>query len=352
MTNSFQGSTFKRAVLRVTRDAGLFLLFYITFSLGLTDQLISQIPVLKDNLSLKPFFLFALSISAVFAFRATLSNFFTYLDVAEPETTQRKSKQQSEMLLDELAKLRTEILSSSRDISTRETVKLDVSDEVKAQLLRQLEFSMQKQIQEDSFKAFDQELAKRELKLKTWEESVSGFDTIRERLLLETKRLQKRANINLFLGTFITIIAGIGLLFIVVLRPFDLTGFPKEEYSWRIVSHYIPRLSLIIFAQVFAFFFLRLYKADLADIKYYQNEITNVEMRLAALKTSLSIEQRELPKEDKEILKNVLAELVRTERNFVLKKGETTVELEKFKRETFDSNNLAAHIATVLKTKF
>lgn len=152
----------------------------------------------------------------------------------------------------------------------------------------------------------------------------------RERLLLEIKRLEKRATIDLLLGIFIAMIASIGFF---VMRQFDLKG-----------------ISLFFLVHVSAFFFL-LYKKDLADIKYYQNEITNVEMRMMALKTFLSIEQRGLPKQDKEILKTVVAALVGTERNFKLRNGETTVELEKSKQEVFDTHNLAARIINTLKPK-
>jgi hypothetical protein len=47
-----------------------------------------------------------------------------------------------------------------------------------------------------------------------------------------------------------------------------------------------------------------------------------VEMRLVALRTALAVEQKELAKDDKEIIKTVITSLVGTERNFILKKGE------------------------------
>jgi len=36
--------------------------------------------------------------------------------------------------------------------------------------------------------------------------------------------------------------------------------------------------------ELFAYFFLKLYKSDLSEIKYFQNELTNVEMRYAAVR--------------------------------------------------------------------
>ena len=40
---------------------------------------------------------------------------------------------------------------------------------------------------------------------------------------------------------------------------------------------------MAIFIEVFSFFFLKLYKSGLADILYYQNELTNLESKFLAL---------------------------------------------------------------------
>jgi hypothetical protein len=175
-------------------------------------------------------------------------------------------------------------------------------------------------------------------------ELMMSFNETRERLLREMSNLSRRANLNLAFGTLTTILAGTGLVYIVLFTPLNLAGVSSSEYSWLVVAHYVPRLSLIIFAEVFAYFFLRLYKASLPDMKYYQNEITNVEMRLIALKAALAME-------DKEPLKAVVGDLSKTERNFTLKAGETTIELEKLKHDSLDAKGFAESIVALLKAK-
>lgn len=183
---------------------------------------------------------------------------------------------------------------------------------------------------------------------------IAGFEEIRERLNKETNTLARRANLNLIIGIIITGITFYGIIAVLPLDLKDLYADDKfrpaisaENYGWTIITHFIPRLSFIVLAQLFAYFFLRLYKSGLDDIKYYQNEITNIELKLSALKVALDTRDYK----GNETLKLVIGELAKVERNSVLKKDETTVELEKFKIESANENNLLAHVKTLLETK-
>ena len=89
-----------------------------------------------------------------------------------------------------------------------------------------------------------------------------------------------------------------------------------EDFGWKSGVHTVLRVSIALFIQTFAYFFLRLYKTSLEDIKYYQNEITNIESRWLALATA---------KDKPEFIKPAIDSLLKTERNFVLKKGESTL---------------------------
>jgi len=131
---------------------------------------------------------------------------------------------------------------------------------------------------------------------------------------------------------------------IVFINPLELPDPTNPNYGWIITAHYIPRLSVIVFAELFAYFFLRLYKSGLADIKYYQNELTNVELKISALKVALAAK-------DNELLKIVIGELAKVERNFILKKNETTVEIEKVKTENLNTKDWLEHLTTLLGTK-
>ena len=82
----------------------------------------------------------------------------------------------------------------------------------------------------------------------------------------------------------------------------------------------------------FSFFFLKLYKSGLSEIKYFQNELTNVEMKFISLDISLRGKNTEL-------ISDVVSEFSKTERNFILNKGQTTVEIERGKLDNEVINN-------------
>jgi hypothetical protein len=106
--------------------------------------------------------------------------------------------------------------------------------------------------------------------------------------------------------------------------------------------NYIPRVTLALFIEIFSFFFLRLYRRNLDDIKYLTNEITNVKLKLIALKASYM-------KEGGDFTGNILQELAKTERNFVLKKNESTVELQKLKIEAEELTQLIDKLSSIFR---
>lgn len=150
------------------------------------------------------------------------------------------------------------------------------------------------------------------------------FERTAVRIREEVEALSRRGNLNLLLGMASTLV-GISVLAYAVFTSDLGRGATRE-----VLNHYIPRLSLALFVQVFAYFFLRLYKSSLAEIKYFQNELTNLEARFIAVVLARQAG-------DKDAFGSVLEQLAATERNFVLEKGQTTVELERERssRETF-----------------
>jgi len=152
-----------------------------------------------------------------------------------------------------------------------------------------------------------------------------------ERELVDQAR---RGNVNLALGIFTTL-TGVGIL------SYSVFQAPVVQNAMELVSHFLPRLSLVILVEVFAYFFLRLYKQGLAEIKYFQNEITNIESKYLALNVSSSHEVKE------GILKAV-ERLLLTERNFILEKGQSTVDLEKAKSDHANSANLVEKMSQLV----
>lgn len=149
---------------------------------------------------------------------------------------------------------------------------------------------------------------------------ISLLDT-RDRFLSEMAALGRRANVNLGVGGGIALF-GLGFLAFVVLR-----AEPAPDGAAAFATSYLPRLSLVVAIEFLAYFFLSLYRSNLAEIKYFQNELTNVEARMLALRVALEHNSDELTRE-------VVSQLARTERNFVIEKGHTTVELERARLES------------------
>jgi hypothetical protein len=145
-----------------------------------------------------------------------------------------------------------------------------------------------------------------------------------QRLSHEISALGRRGNVNLLIG-ILTTMTGVAVLAFVVFGEPDV----DPGQTWRYVMHFVLRLSIALFIETFAYFFLRMYRNNLDDIKYYQNEITNLESKWALRAANQAA--------DKAMLKNVIDALVKTERNFVLKKGESTYMLE---RDRTDKNEI------------
>ena len=166
---------------------------------------------------------------------------------------------------------------------------------------------------------------------------LDEFENLSYRINGELTRLRKSANLNLVIGTLTTICAIVALGYEVFNNELEFNNTTK------LLSHYIPRLSIIVFVEIFAFFFLKLYKATLSDIKYFNNEKTNIDFKIISLKAALNIGN------DK-VIQIMLEELIKTERNFKLGKDESTVELEKVKNDT-SNNQIIAQLLEKLNNK-
>ncbi len=165
---------------------------------------------------------------------------------------------------------------------------------------------------------------------------LNDFDNLGYRINGELTRLRKSANLNLVIGTLTTFIAITALSYEVFKSDFEITDTVK------LLTYYLPRLSLIIFIEIFAFFFLKMYKTTLADIKYFNNEKTNIDFKLISLKAAMN-------SGDPQLIKIMVEELIRTERNFKLGKDESTVEIEKIKNDTNNNQILSQLIQNFRK---
>lgn len=132
-------------------------------------------------------------------------------------------------------------------------------------------------------------------------------------------KLSRNGTVNLLIGLLTSVTAIIVLL--------TLISDVKDRHFTDIkemLPFLVPRTTLAIFIETFSFFFLRLYKANLEDVKYFHNERTNIDSKIIALKVAMSYE-------NKEALDEVIKSFFNVERNFILKKDETTINVERVK---------------------
>lgn len=179
--------------------------------------------------------------------------------------------------------------------------------------------------------------------------SESSRDIV-QRLRREIADLRLRSNINLLIGMSITA-GGLYLLWSTVsmvdaselLKQLASEGAESNgKFLKNLILPIVPRILLVFFIEVFAYFFLRLYKDGLSEIKYFQNELTNIESKLTAVEFSYITNNQEG-------LKAAIEALSKTERNFILEKGQTTVELERAKSESELTRNIIKTIPDFFK---
>lgn len=161
------------------------------------------------------------------------------------------------------------------------------------------------------------------------------YQQISIRLNDEIESLGRKSNLNLVIGVLTTITA-------VVLLSTTIMEGQQQLSNTELMAYYLPRLTLSIFIELFSFFFLRLYKAGLSEVKYMQNELTTIELRYIAT-------EKALMSGNEETIAQVITELSTTERNFKLAPGESTVELEKQKSVNNSEQKILESITGLLK---
>jgi hypothetical protein len=154
----------------------------------------------------------------------------------------------------------------------------------------------------------------------------------------EILNLGRRANVNLVMGVAITLIG------LIILGYFVLyAAHPIFSDRFEALIYFGTRLTLVVFIEVFAYFFLRLYRYSLFEIKYFQNESTNARFRIIALEACIQ-------NGSKTVVERICMELAKTERNFILKKGETTLSLRQDEIELINDNNVSKLIERIMNS--
>lgn len=163
------------------------------------------------------------------------------------------------------------------------------------------------------------------------------FERSEDRLRSEKNSAFIRGNFNLMIGVVISILGG-------VIAYAFIQKLPTANTTIELFSYTLPRLSFFILIIFLAFFFLNLYGKSMDDIKYYQNEITNLEAKYLSLQMAKSINNHKLTA-------SLLEQLIKTERNFVLEKDQSTIELEKERISSDNANNTLKAITDIFKNQ-
>lgn len=163
------------------------------------------------------------------------------------------------------------------------------------------------------------------------------------RLREELYALSRRGNLNLSIG-IITTISGLFLLGSFVIGNSFIPSRNSPATIEAFLIEFLPRLSLVLLIEVFAFFFLSLYKTTLSEIKYFQNEVTSMESKYMALRLAAQSDSGEH-------LASAIDSLAKTERNFILNKDQTTVDLERARIDQAERSDLTGKLAELLRGK-
>jgi hypothetical protein len=89
----------------------------------------------------------------------------------------------------------------------------------------------------------------------------------------------------------------------------------KIVLDWK---YSVFRLTLAIFIEFYAYFFFRKYTKNLETVQNIQNELTNIQMKYAGLLTAIEFSGKK-----KDYIGDAIEQFTKTERNFVLQKGES-----------------------------
>ncbi|NVO24141.1 hypothetical protein [Donghicola mangrovi] len=180
---------------------------------------------------------------------------------------------------------------------------------------------------------------------------------LRQRLSEQPEILGRRANFSLIIGVMIAflVMVAFGVLSGVFSIPLDLLSaastnnangageFDKSTSPTEAILHYLPKLSLLIIGETVAFFFLRLHSRTISEIRFFQNELSSIELKLLSF---LQIRQNGT----KEQAMQICEALILCERNTHLANGETTVEIELEKANQRSFENYSSQLSKVLKS--
>jgi len=264
------------------------------------------------------------------------------LEINNYESTNQKIKEQLSKAIflnkHDFVTIKNELKNLDEKIDQTKSINKAITEEHKDELVAILRSNILQVSTEEVFADTLEKIKEEVSNSNQVKEAEDVFSKTFRRLEIEIVALGRRGNINLGLGILTTIV-GLGILGYFVI---GINSIPEDKMAF--LAHFIPRLSLVILIEVFAYFFLTLYKSSLSEIKYFQNEMTNAEAKLVALKFSTMMS-------DEASTAHVIKALSNTERNSILEKGQTTAEIEKYRTDKNNTSIIADKLFGLFKGK-
>lgn len=147
------------------------------------------------------------------------------------------------------------------------------------------------QVRTELAKVFEEKYEKKSALEQATTLNGERYNAAIKRLEREIEEQSRKGNVNLIIGVGTTLLA-VALLAWIVLAQ-DGPNWMKSDPTWtQLAAHYIPRLSLVIFIEVFSFFFLRLYKATLNEARLYNDELTRLTIQWVATEVGMLAEEK------------------------------------------------------------
>jgi len=148
---------------------------------------------------------------------------------------------------------------------------------------------------------------------------MKAGENIKLRLSDEILELEKRSNLALIIGLIFSLAGAI------VLGGFMFVAPTTYDSPLHILYYWAPKISVTIFLQIFSYFFLRLYRNGIFEIKYFHNEMTTVRLKLVALESMIALRGAQ---NIEAALSQYCLDLGRVDRNANLKRGEKSLSAE------------------------
>jgi len=174
--------------------------------------------------------------------------------------------------------LRDKVGSLTQEVASLKSAQLDALGGSRQELIDALKPTIHEGVADELEQRFTQRAAQsaRETEIR------EVFAAAELRLRNELGALSRRSNLNLVIGVLTTSMA-VGLLTYMVLGV--AVNFDSVT---ALLSHYVPRLALVLFIEVFSFFFLRLYRATLTEMRTYQTDLTALTIQHVAVVAAFS----------------------------------------------------------------